>query len=79
MIHRRVDGCDINRRNRRTRKGIITVVVLGPLSSVGGDERIRYAFGLILNLFAPGSNTCVKLNLNQLITNRWIAHVNTQE
>ena len=40
MIHRRVDGGDINRRNRRTRKGIITVVVLGPLSRGEGDERV---------------------------------------
>ena len=63
MIHRRVDGGDINRRNRRTRKGIITVVVLGPLSRGEGmkgfSRGIRYAAGLKLNLFAPGfSNTC---------------------
>ena len=32
MIHRRVDGGNINRHNHRTRKGIITVVALGPLS-----------------------------------------------
>ena len=40
MIPRRVDAGDINRRNRRTRKGIITVELEGREGVLSWDERV---------------------------------------
>ena len=40
MIPRRVDAGDINRRNRRTRKGIITVELEGAGGVLSWDERV---------------------------------------
>ena len=40
MIPRRVDAGDINRHNRRTRKGIITVELEGGEGVLSWDERV---------------------------------------
>ena len=40
MIPRRVDAGDINRRNRSTRKGIITVELEGRGGILSWDERV---------------------------------------